>query len=242
MINAVVLIDLAALALYLAYNLGWVFLAAWAATLYVSYSFFDIPNSNLVSFYVAFFYLLFFLPTAYFSLKNKSGALILLTTTFALILWMTLFVPYQWDYPVFSAAALLSLYFCYLCVKNWERNPNYWTGSIFVFNAMTFFLMVVNSTIWPDIISYLITITCGIAVARFAFKAPLAATGLAFFFLIPLGLYYDKYAHGIDKATLYIAPAALFASAAILYAPRAGRFQRAMAISLFLIGCVLFNL
>ncbi len=231
-INYVLLIDLAALFMYLTRSWETVFLAAWVATLYYSFSFFEIDR-GLVSLYAALFYLLFFLPSAFFAIKKQSGAFILLTSTFALIAWMTLFVPFQWDYLAYSAAALLSLYIC--C--KWENN--YTIGSILVFNAMTFILMTVNSTNWPDIISYMIPIALAIGVARFAFQAPVAASGLAFFFLIPLALLYDKWPgilyapfNSVDFATLVTAAGSLAASAWIVYPMQPGRLQRAVSAGL----------
>lgn len=242
LMSYVLLIDIAALLMLI--TKGWraVFHAAWIGTLFYGFWFFQI-GKKISSLFIAIFYLLFFLPSALSACSSKKGNFILFTSTLALIAWIAFFVPLKWQIASYSAAALLSLYFCYIYSKSWEPGKEYRTGTIFGFNAMAFILMAINSTEWPDIISYSIPIVIAMAVARYFFHSPTAVLRLPFFFIIPLALFLDRFPeilyslyHHVDFATLCILASSFPIASWIVYntevAAAQSKFQKGVLVCL----------
>lgn len=238
LMSYVLLIDIAALLMLLRRGWGKVFHAAWLGTLVYSFSLYYADLTNL---FIVTFYLLFFLPAALSAcgmIDKKlpfKGALILISSLFALIFWVEYYVAFKWSLTFYSAAALLSFCFSYLMAKNWDRihskhtTLKYMLGIIFGINVMTFILMAnsaINLTydINIQIIGNSIATLIAVAVALYVLQAPAAAIGVAFYALVPVVMLAGRYPgilyapiNSLDFVTLCVTPLSFGLACLILY-------------------------
>ena len=210
LISYILLIDIASLLMLMIRGWGKTFQVAWLGTLISSILLYFMSNNEIVYFFIAIFYLIFFLPAAYAACGKidiklpLNGILILISSTLALIIWIEGLLPFKWSVSYYSIFALLSIYFSYAMVKNWDDLHKNRTalkfvfGTIFSLNAMIFFSMATasitqNNDLSIQIISYFIQTLLAMGIASFVFSAPTATIGLFFYFLIPADLLLAKY-------------------------------------------------
>jgi uncharacterized membrane protein len=209
LVNYILLIDIGALVMLLMQGWGWVFHAAWFATLCYSTWFFAFENPANIYIYSTVFYLLFYIPsalTAIDKIKNKlqlKGAAIILISTLTLLEFSKRFSHFEWSAIHYMALALLSFIFSYKFAKNFETinyktSLKYILGVCFAYSTMIFSTATIDSIILPygsqvELIGYFAQVTIAMVIAKFVLKSLHGTAGLALYFIEPLYILAYKY-------------------------------------------------
>lgn len=201
LINYALLIDIAALAMFVWRKWNSPLYIAWVATYCYSSVFYIIPHTELIALYIAAFYLLFFLPAAILACKNSRGTFLLLTTALAFISWQQNFVPPYLSNILYGAAIALSFSFGYRLSRStdWPLSK-YRLAAIFAFNGMLFlFMMSVppfpqeDAAFNTTAILLLLEATLAVGLGRFIFQSPKLSAGFALYLIIPLFMLLTRY-------------------------------------------------
>jgi uncharacterized membrane protein len=244
LMSYVLIVDIAAICMFLRRNWVWTFHLAWLATVIYSVTLSVIDSKIIVSFFISAFYLLFFVPATLSALqiiKKRllfDGVLLLISTTFVLIGWVNIFVLFKYEFIFYIPAAVLSFIAGYYLSKNYNSlnlstEKKYTLGIFFGFNVIAFNFLSVDSIYntllgirsgTTDTITFFIESAIAVAVAKYILKVPKAALGLSFSLLIPLSLLSDKYPDVLyasfnsqDFLTLCIAFVSVLVTAWMLY-------------------------
>lgn len=244
LVNYVLLVDGVALFMLLMRGWGWTFHVAWLATLILfSYSL-DFLSHGVAYAYMATFYLLFFIPTGLIACEKimprlpLKGALLLLTTTFALILWMESRPTFNWHLIFYLGAASLTFFFCYVMSVEWDQIHRHTPiqkrvlASLLGFSIMAYLFTLTDHVVASDYqtIAYLLEGVMAISIGCLIFRSPIVGAGLSFCFLIPLLVILHKlltppsllYAslYSLDFVNLLVADASLAIASWMLYTPQ----------------------
>lgn len=259
----ILLIDVIALGMFLMRGWSWPFTLAWLATLIYSFDLVLIKNDVAVNFYVAAFFLLFYVAAAccVCGLIDRKlplkGAVLLVTATLALLGWVHYFVEYPWDIIYCSAAALLAFFFGYMMSVRWEKiqgateNWKYGLATVLGVSTMLFLFvatLLVNKHFISDrIILFSLEGVAAIAIGYYVLRAPAAAAGLSYYLLIPLywlGLKYPDVLYvpfsSEDFSALCVTLGAFGLSTWIMRKSQKDSFERTIFCGLGILTSVLF--
>lgn len=211
----VLIIDAAALWMWIRRGWGQTFYIAWLATLAYSFALDTIDELWIAYFFVWIFYLIFFLSIAIPIYRKKlpdlhlKGSYILLTLTFAFIFWIDSLTAFPLNVISYFIASLLLTALGYSMARNWDQiEPNsstmkYSLGKIIGFSTIVFIFMATHKLtyylfLYPasselQTLSYFIEITVAIAIGYFVLYSPAVPAYLSLAFIIPLSLVWNHY-------------------------------------------------
>lgn len=200
-LSYVLLIDLIAFIMFVACRWSTVFNIAWIMTIIYSPSVQSLSTPELMSIFITLFYLVFYIPSAYYATATDKSRyslklnFILLSSSATLALWVGSLDAIPWQLAFYLGAACISAYFGYRMSTLWPQMHNQdsrlISACILAFNAMLFAIL---TTIQLDhllpfklnVIYYLMVIPLVIAAARYIIKSPLTSIGFNLFYLLPI--------------------------------------------------------